>query len=134
LGLTLMSAATAQSTERHRALWFRDGLLIALLALRPAMRRRNIAALAIDRHLSRLGTGWVVAFAGDETKTGMALEFPWPEILVPALERWLGHWRPILLGLKGRWARAAGSALWISSHGSPMTQQAIYDRIVERTR
>ncbi|MGC2413947.1 MAG: recombinase family protein [Stellaceae bacterium] len=133
LGLALMNAAAAQSTDQRRALSFRDGLLIALLALRPAMRRRNIAALDIDRHLCQCWGGWVVAFAEDETKTGVALEFPWPEVLVPALDRWLGHWRPILLGLKGRWTRPAGNALWISSHGSPMTQQAIYDRIVERT-
>ena len=62
------------------------------------------------------------------------MEFPWPESLVSALEHWLQQWRPHLLGLKNRWTRAAGNALWISSHGSPLTQQAIYDRVVERTR
>ena len=134
LGLKLMEGAGGQSTDRLRALAFRDGLLIALLALRPAMRRRNIAALEIGRHLRRLGEGWAVCFEEDETKTGVALEFPWPEILVPELKRWLEDWRPVLLGLTGRWTRPAGAALWISSHGSPMTQQAIYDRIVERTR
>jgi integrase len=134
LGLKLMECAGGQSTDRRSALAFRDGLLIALLALRPALRRRNIAALEIGRHLHRLGDGWVVCFEEDETKTGVALEFPWPEILVPELERWLDDWRPLLLGLTGRWTRPAGEALWISSHGSPMTQQAIYDRIVERTR
>ena len=40
----------------------------------------------------------------------------------------------IALSLTGRWTRPAGEALWISSHGSAMTQQAIYDRIVARTR
>ncbi len=67
-------------------------------------------------------------------RPGSPLEFPWPEILVPEIERWLTHWRPLLLGLTGRWTRPAGEALWISAHGSPMTQQTIYDRIVERTR
>src|SRR5262249_23031305 len=62
------------------------------------------------------------------------LEFPWPEFLLPALERWLKHWRPVLLGLTGRWARPAGNALWISANGSPLTQQSIYDRIIRRTR
>jgi integrase/recombinase XerD len=84
--------------------------------------------------LRRVGDGWSIAFDQDETKTGVALEFPWPEMLVPELERWLAYWRPLLLGLTGRWTRPAGEALWISSHRSPMTQQAISDRIVGRTR
>jgi integrase/recombinase XerD len=134
LGLMLMHATDEQNTDRLRAITFRDGLLIALLAMRPAMRRRNIAAIEIGRHLKRVGSTWIVAFTEDETKTGAALEFPWPEFLMPALEQWLANWRPILLGLTGRWARPIGNALWISADGSPMTQQSIYDRIVKRTR
>lgn len=134
LGLTLMQVAEEESTDRLCAIAFRDGLLIALLAMRPAMRRRNIAAMVIGQHLRQIGITWVVAFGENETKTGVALEFPWPEFLLPALERWLKHWRPVLLGLTGRWARPAGNALWISANGSPLTQQSIYDRIIRRTR
>jgi integrase len=134
LGLELMAKADIESTDRLRATAFRDGLLIAFLALRPALRRRNIAAMAIDEHLIRQGSTWVVAFGEGETKTGAALKFPWPESLIGALVHWLRHWRPYLLGLKNRWTRPAGNALWISSHGSPMAEQAIYDRVVERTR
>jgi hypothetical protein len=35
-----------------------------------------------------------VCFEEDETKTGVPLEFPWPEILRPPLEDWLARWRP----------------------------------------
>jgi integrase len=133
LGLKLIAMADTASTERLRAIAFRDGLLIALLALRP-MRLRNIAAIALDQHLRRQGSAWIVAFSEDETKTGAALEFPWPRSLIRALEHWIQHWRPYLLRLKSRWTRPADNAFWISSHGSPMCQQAIYDRIVERTR
>lgn len=134
LGVRLMATAENGSTERLRAIAFRDGLLIALLAMRPAMRRRNITAIEIDRNLRRLGDTWIVAFAENETKTGAALEFPWPETLLPGLERWLTRWRPVLLHRTGRWTRPVGKALWVSSHGSPMTQQSIYDRICNRTR
>jgi integrase/recombinase XerD len=134
LGLALMEGAEAQSTDRRCAIAFRDGLLIALLALRPVMRRRNLAVLEIGRHLRRSGDTWIVAFTEDETKTGTAPEFPWPRILMPALERWLDYWRPMLLGFTGRWTRPARDALWVSSHGSPLTQQAIYDRVTQRTR
>jgi integrase len=134
LGLMLMETAETRTTDRLRTIAFRDGLLIALLAMRPAMRRRNITAIELDRHLRLLGDTWIVAFAEGETKTGAALEFPWPEILLTPLEEWLARWRPMLLQRKGRWTRPVGKALWLSSHGSPMTQQSIYDRIVKRTR
>ena len=134
LGLRLMSEAETESTDRLRTIAFRDGLIIALLALRPMMRRRNLAALKLDRHIRRIGSTWIVSIPESETKTGAPMEFPWPESLVGALEQWLQRWRPHLLCLKNRWTRPAGNALWISSHGSPMCQQAIYDRLVERTR
>jgi integrase len=134
LGLRMMDNADKETTDRQRAITFRDGLIIALLAMRPAMRRRNIAALELERHVLKLNDTWIVAFAELDTKTGAALEFPWPDILVPALNRWLDRWRPVLANLRGRWYRPSGKALWISSHGSPFTEQAIYDRITQRTR
>jgi integrase/recombinase XerD len=134
LGLRLLSDAEKESTDRLRAIAFRDGLIIAVLALRPMMRRRNLAALELDRHMRRIGSNWVVSIPESETKTGAPMEFPWPESLIGALEQWLQRWRPLVLGLKNRWTRPAGNALWISSHGSPMCQQAIYDRVVKRTR
>jgi len=133
LGLHLMNGAPQLSTERLRALAFRDGLLISLLALRPAMRRRNIAAVELDRHLSLVGETWIVAFAESETKTGAPLEFPWPQILVPALEHWLEYWRPFLLGRTRCRTDSAFTALWISAQGTPMSQEAIYGCIVKRT-
>ena len=42
LGFKLMQSAPLQSTHRLRAIDYRDGLIIALLALRP-MRRKNFA-------------------------------------------------------------------------------------------
>src|SRR5262249_24549619 len=73
LGLMLMHTTDKQNTDRLRAITFRDGLLIALLAMRPAMRRRNIAAIEIDLHLKWVGSTWIVAFTEDETKTGATL-------------------------------------------------------------
>jgi integrase len=134
LGTALMARAPSESTDRLRAIMFRDGLLIGSLALRPVLRRRNLTSLELGRHLRRMGEGWIVCVPGDETKTGEPIDFFWPDELVPALEEWLAQWRPKLMALKNRWTRPVGDALWVSSHGSPMTQQAIYDRIVDRTR
>jgi integrase len=134
LGIALMARAPSESTGRLRAIMFRDGLLIACLALRPVLRRRNLTSLELGRHLRRMGEGWIVCVSGDETKTGEPIDFLWPDELVPALEEWLVRWRSKLMALKNRWTRAIGDALWVSSHGSPMTQPAIYDRFVDRTR
>ena len=134
LGITLMMEADRQSTDRLRAMAYRDGLIVALLALRPMLRRRNLAALELERQVRKVGGRWVVVIPETETKTRVSMEFPWPESLVGALEYWLQRWRPYLLRLKNRWTRSASNALWVSSHGSPLTQQAIYDRVVERTR
>ena len=57
LGETLMAEASQQSTTRLRAMQFRDGLIIALLAARP-LRLRNLAGLELDRTLTRRGEGW----------------------------------------------------------------------------
>ena len=41
--------------------------------------------------------------------------------------------RPVLCGLRNRWTRPVGNALWVSTHGSPMTSIAIYDVFTRRT-
>jgi len=132
LGLHLINSAEALPNDCKRALTFRDGLIVALLSLRP-LRPRNLAALTLDRHLEKTGDTWVVHIAPEETKTGTPLEFPWPEMLVPALQTWLGRWRPMLCSRTGRWARDAEKALWISCDGSRMTKRGIYERVVRVT-
>jgi len=133
LGLSLMANAEGLSTDRRRATTFRDGLILAFQALRP-LRLKNLASLTLDQQVCAFGDSWIVSIRGEESKTGAPFEFPWPELLVPDLKEWLTHWRPLLCSLCGRWSRPVGGALWVSTDGSPMTMQALYDRIVERTR
>jgi integrase/recombinase XerD len=63
------------------AVRYRDGLMIALLAFVP-LRRKNIAAIEIGRHLVREGDGWFIIIPREETKTGTSIEFAVPELLV----------------------------------------------------
>lgn len=133
LGMRLMTDAPAATTQRLGAIAFRDGLLIAFLALCP-LRLKNAAALALDRQLVRNGAAWWIAIPTAETKTETPIERPWPECLIVALEAYFERWRPLLSRMTHRWTRPVGNALWVSSSGSPMTMQAIYDRVVERTR
>ena len=49
------------------AMRYRDGLMIALLAFIP-LRRKNLAAIEIGRHLVQDGDGWFIIFPCEETQ------------------------------------------------------------------
>lgn len=79
LGRRLMADAESrrEGAVSRRAVRYRDGLMIALLAARP-LRRRNFTAIQIGRNLVRSGAGYVLLFGAEETKTGAPLEFLFP--------------------------------------------------------
>ena len=126
LGRTLMDSADSCQRKIDRACQYRDGLLIALLAYRP-LRRRSLAELRLDTHLRRIGSGYVLALQGENTKSGQALEFPVPEPLVPYLIRYLEHYRLLFPH------RQDEQALWLSAKGGALTGHAIYVRMCRRT-
>jgi integrase len=132
LGFALMRGA-GELVGLDAAIAYRDGLLIAFLALIP-LRRRNLADLVLDRSLLREGDQWVVAFGEADTKTRAAFEIVAPEALRQPIEAYLAVHRPLLAARAGRWTRPLGGALWVSKDGSPMTQIALYDRIRARTK
>ena len=133
LGRRLMAGADHEPTSRLAALAFRDGLIIAFLAMRP-LRRKNLAGLAIGASVLRVGDGWVLDIPPEATKTRQPIDHRWPDVLAPALETYLGVHRPVLAVLRNRWTAPVGDALWVSSHGSPMTEMALYDTIRSRTK
>jgi integrase/recombinase XerD len=137
-GLELMANAEGPrgGTALERAVRYRDGLMVCLLAARP-LRRRNFAAIELNRHLTKQGDFYFLRFEAAETKTHQPIEVPFPIDLVPSLERHLSHYRPFLLARTGRWSKvsdAAANALWVSKDGSAMTEIAIYFRIMKLTR
>ncbi|MGY0794202.1 tyrosine-type recombinase/integrase [Azospirillum argentinense] len=127
-GLRLMSEAQSKRNPRTRALHYRDGLLMAFLALRP-IRLSNLAMMALGLHVLIDDDSVLVRFAGSEMKTHRPLEFPWPSSLVPHLHAYLTEHRPVLL--EGR----ASDALWIGRLG-PLdlkSVQQILPRVTKRT-
>jgi integrase len=132
LGLELMTRAR-HVRDRNAAILFRDGLIIAFLALVP-LRRRNLADIRLGENLIALDERLLVILEESETKTHAAYEVELPECLAGPLEEYLLIHRPLLTARSGRWKKPTGSFLWISQHGSPMTEIAIYDRIRERTK
>lgn len=103
-----------------------------MLALVP-LRRGNLASLTLGATLIQVGEGWQVAIPAEASKNHDPLDFPWPEVLNAALRTYLEVHRPQLSGQVHRWTAAIGGRLWVSSHGSPLTEMAIYDVIRKRT-
>lgn len=110
------TAATA--IRMADAVRYRDGLMIAFLAFIP-IRRKNLAALEIGRHLVREGDRWFVIIPREEAKTGTPIEFPVPELLNPYLAFYLDVVRSWML------RRPACSALWVGAKGGALVYGAI---------
>ena len=134
LGLAIMNEADTPSrdTAVRRAADYRDGLIVALLALCP-LRMRNLTMITCGQHLVRHGTGWLLIYAAAETKTGRPLEAPFPEVLNDRLERYLSTDRPVLLDVGSRHGRPTTDALWVSSLGQAAVAATIRFQITERT-
>jgi len=121
LGLQLMDEnrpVSGAPTSLDAAVKYRDGLMIALLACIP-VRRKNFAAIEIDRHLIREDDTFLIILPRDETKTHTADEFVVPELLVPYLKTYLEIVRPRLL------RSSSCSALWISRNGAQISYSVL---------
>jgi integrase len=136
LGCGLMVEAAALELDaadarraNDQAIGFRDGLMIALLAMRP-LRQLNFLGLQIGRQLRQAGAGWMIMIPAAESKTHAALKMAFPEVLVPGLEAYLDLYRPRLLDMRAghdpaRPWREPGRHLWIAATGMPMTAGAL---------
>ena len=134
LGRRLMEIAPASPTPLKGAGLYRDGLMIALLAVRP-IRIGNLSSIEIDRHLLREGDAFWLVFPAAEVKNRRPLEFTLPTNLTEPISEYLDLYRPRLLSRRGRhWRRCPGKALWISEHGTALGRSHIREHICRRTR
>jgi integrase len=121
LGLKLMDENKPQPDtclDLHRAVAYRDGLMIAVLAYVP-IRPRNLTSLEIGRHLVLERGRWVVLVPREETKSGKRIQFEVPEILIPYLNIYLENIRPGMLAGKTH------MALWVSPKGGALSYVGI---------
>ena len=124
----LAAAAHGDVPTRRRAVQYRDGLLIAVLACRN-MRRGNLTSVEIDRHLIHVDGQWSLIFTKAETKNHRLWINAWPQQLVSHLRRYLDIYRPLLLR-----GRHDGNELWISQRPGPLTAHGIYCAVTARTK
>jgi integrase len=129
LGYTLMAGTDRENTAKRKAILYRDGLMIALLAARP-LRLRNFLGLVLNDTLVRLGNQWLIQIPAADTKTKEPIELLWPATLIAPLETYLACHRVVL----GRWTCPTDGPLWLSANGLPMTRNQTYMRVTARTR
>lgn len=132
LGFDLMQSTEDNDTKggSYSSLRFRDGLLIAFLINCP-LRRRNLTALELDRHVYKEEGVWRIDIPADETKTARAIRCAWPLALVEALETYLAVHRQVLLKCGSHDIETDN--LWVTRQGGATSAAAIYQSIRERT-
>ena len=109
------------------AIQYRDGLIIALLAMVP-LRRRTLTALTITKHLVKIGEYWLLDIPAEDTKTKRALEFPLPEDLSQRISLYLSRFRPVIPGAN------CHHGLWPSTRSRPMDDCLLYTSPSPRDR
>ena len=81
----------------------------------------------INRHLVKIGSGWLLDIQAADTKTRRAMEFPIPDVLSESMDLYLTKFRPKITGANRH------QGLWPSAKGRPMVGGAIYDAVRRRT-
>jgi integrase len=130
-GLTLMAEAEQSKSlsPLEQARQFRNGLMVALLALHP-IRLKNFASLAIGRTIKEIDRHWWIVLSAKDTKENRTDERQIDQALTAQFDRYLRIHRPkLVLGA------AHSDALWLSSNtGLPMAYNSVARAITETTR
>ncbi len=125
-GIRLMDEADRIPVPLRRALAFRNGLLIAVLASR-APRLRSVSTLRIGNHILTVSAGYHVRFGRSDMKTPSPLEYNLPAGLTGYIERYLSEERPVLL----QGADAEHNWFWVGKQGRPLRAAGI-ERVIRR--
>ena len=132
LGIELMDGAVAEAGDQSEmskstAMQYRDGLLIALLAV-IAVRRRTVTALRTGCQLVRSGNSWGLEIPPEDVKGKRALEFSLSAGLSSRIDLYFKEFRRRIPGAERH------TGLWPSNKGRPMSSNAIYDTVCKRTQ
>jgi integrase len=134
LGQALMDEAATTRGAYFAAARYRDGLMVALLALLP-LRRRNLMQLRLGKELRQRAGRWVIAIPGEQVKNHQPIAMPLPDALAPALEGYLARHRPVLLARGSAQAsNTLTSALWLNTGGTPLADAQAWKIITTHTR
>ena len=132
LGIELMDRAVAgadfaKCISKAHAFEYRDGFMIALLALIP-MRSRTLAALRIGKQLVKTGDLWALDIPAIDTKARQALDYPISEELCTRIDLYLERFRRHIPGADTH------SVVWASNKKRPMSTVGIDKAVRRRTK
>lgn len=125
-GERLMDRARRGLRIKANAIVFRDGLLVVLLARRPA-RISNVQSIRSGKELDLEAPEGRVSWTAEQTKNRANLSFCLTGELVDLLREWWEVYRPILV------TDRAGKSLWLSEKGGPLTVAGLRRAIAKRT-
>jgi hypothetical protein len=123
-GRDLMAEALAMPPSVARAVRYRNGLIIAILANR-APRLRSLATLRWGTGVVRSGDCYRLAFGVADMKGKRRLEYGLHPSLTAPIDHYIEVERPCLQG------RRSHGAFWVNQAGNPLGQRGI-DGVVRR--
>lgn len=126
-GFRLMRKAEegAHLPPRRRTALYRNGLMIALLAVCP-IRLKNFASLKLGFTLRKVDSRWIIALPAADTKSGRPDERVLPETLSRAIDRFLAAFRMP--------KQEDEPVLWIGRTGEPLSYGSVERSITEAAR
>ena len=132
LGRDLMDSAVTDANavkciSKAHAFQFRDGLIIAFLALIP-LRSRTLVAMRIGVQLVKTGDLWGLDIPAADTKNKRPLDYPIATELSARIDLYLEQFRSRIPGAERH------TGVWASNQGRPMSAMAIYDAVRRRTK
>jgi hypothetical protein len=132
LGTALMDRIVANTEAANNisitdAMHYRNGLIIALLAIVP-VRRRTLTALRIGKHLVQCGDLWTLDIPAEDSKTKRPLGYVISAEQSARIDLYLNKFRPRISGA------AMHDYLWASNRGRPMRGGIIYATVRCSTR
>jgi integrase len=132
IGIDLMDRIIIRTDEAQNisiadAMRYRNGLIIALLALVP-LRRRTLAALRVGKHLVQSGNLWTLDIPAEDIKTKRPLECAIFAELSARIDLYVDKFRPRIPGA------GMHDYLWASNRGRPMLDGVIYATVRQCTR
>jgi hypothetical protein len=127
-GIDLMDEARALAELQRRGPMLRDGLMIAMLALR-GLRLRSVESLVLGRSiLPDPETGcWRLDIQPEEVKNHRHIATELPRILSPWIERYVTVERAEML------SGQATDAFWIGQRGAPLSASGVTNAIARRS-
>ena len=125
LGTSLMAKAQSSSDVIDH-LGYRDGLIIALLAVRP-LRRSNMAGLRLNQHIAMSDHQVRISFDASEMKGKRDFDCWVPSSLVGPFIHYVTVVRPRFPGA------GTHDFVWCSMKGGALLAGGMYEMIVKRT-